>query len=110
MVTAIVTLREQADLKSVGGKDRAARQEAVIRTLLAKAGASQSSLRALLQTRRSQGSVSQVTPFWIFNGLSVTATADVIRELASLADVLKITPDDVQLAPLSPSAAPPTGT
>ena len=72
MVTAIVTLKEQADLRSIGGIDRADRQEKVIRALLAKATSSQSSLRALLQTRRSQGSVSQITPFWIFNGLSVT--------------------------------------
>jgi subtilisin family serine protease len=107
MVTAIVTLKEQVDLRSIGGIDRAGRQEAVVRALLAKANASQISLRALLETRRLQGSVSQITAFWIFNGLSVTATADVIRELASLPNVLKITSDDAQLVPLSPPAAPP---
>jgi subtilisin family serine protease len=107
MVTAIVTLKEQLDLRSIGGIDRAGRQEAVIRALLAKANASQVSLTGLLQTRRSLGSVSQITPFWVFNGLSVTATADVFQELASRPDVLKITPDDIQLVPLSPPAAPP---
>jgi subtilisin family serine protease len=37
----------------------------------------------------------------------VTATPDVIQELASRPDVLKLTPDDIQLVPLSPPAAPP---
>jgi hypothetical protein len=96
MVTAIVTLKGQADLKGIGGTDRVARQEAVIRALQAKVDASRSALQALLQTRRSEGSVSKIVSFWIFNGLSVTATADVIREPASRADVLSVTSDDTQ--------------
>jgi len=107
MVTAIVTLKDQVDLRSISGFDRPDRQEAVIRALLAKANASQVPLTGLLQSRRSLGSVSQIAPFWVFNGLSVTATADVFQELASRPDVLKITPDDIELVPLSPPAAPP---
>ena len=107
MVTAIVTLKEQVNLRSIGGFGRADRQEALIRALQARADSAQAPVRALLDTRRSQGRVNQITSFWVFNGLSVTATADVFQELASRPDVLKITPDDIQLVPLSPPAAPP---
>ena len=107
LITVIVTLKEQVDLRGIASFGRAAGQEAVIRALQARANSAQAPVRALLDTRRSQGRVNQITSFWIFNGLSVTATADVIQELASRPEVLKLTPDDIQLAPLSPLGAPP---
>ena len=83
MISVIVTLGDQADLTKIGGADRAARLKGVVRALQAKADASQRALRALLDTRRSQGRVGRVISLWALNGLSVSATQDVIQELAA---------------------------
>jgi serine protease AprX len=98
-LSVIVTLRQQADLSRIGGADRAARQQGVIRALQALADASQKQIQALLTARAAQGLVSRVDPFWVFNGLGVTATAEVIQELAARADVAKITPDETSIVP-----------
>ena len=75
MTTAIVTMRDQADLSQIPGADRAARQQGIIRALQAHANASQKQIQAFLKAREAQGLVSQTTSFWVFNGLSVTAAA-----------------------------------
>jgi subtilisin family serine protease len=106
MITVIVTLRDQADLSQIPGTTRAARQQGVIRALQAKAEATQRSILALLSARAAQGTVDQVTPFWVFNGLAVTATAEVIQELAARADVRSITPDEIEIAPAQLTAEP----
>ena len=49
--------------------------------------------------------MSQTTPFWVFNGLSVTAVPDVFQELAARADVATITPDAIQVTPVALQAA-----
>jgi len=99
MTTVIVTLNDQAELRRIPGASRAARQRGVIQALQAKAEASQRQIQALLAVRKAHGKVGQVTPFWVFNGLAVTATEDVIRELAARADVVRITPDEIPIAP-----------
>jgi subtilisin family serine protease len=110
MITVIVTLKDRADLTRIGGPDRPVRLRAVIRALRARSDVSQRLLRALLQTRLSQGRVRQVIPFWVFNGLSVTATPEVIQELAARLEVAKITPDEISIVPALPArqgTAPP---
>jgi subtilisin family serine protease len=99
MVSVIVTLTDQADLSRIPGASRAARLEGVIRALQALANASQQQIEAFLAARAAQGLVSRVETFWVFNGLSVTATPAVIQELAARDDVARITPDDIQIAP-----------
>ncbi|MDJ0323686.1 S8 family serine peptidase [Cryobacterium sp. PH31-AA6] len=99
MTTVVVTLRDQTDLKRVRGATRAARQKGAIQELTATANASQAPIRALLRVRATQGRVARITPFWVINGMSVTATADVIQELAARADVASITPDQVAVVP-----------
>ena len=106
MLTVIVTLRQQADLSRVNGADRAARQHGVIRALQAVANANQIRLRNLLETRKTQGSVEKYESLWVFNGLSVTATASVINELAGHPDVFLIAPDDLPIVPALGSAEP----
>ena len=105
VVSVIVRLRDQADLSLVRGADRGARLSGVIRALQAKSSASQSGLRALLEARRAEGLVSRITPFWIFNGLGVTAAPEVIEELAARPDVAAVTPDEISIV-LSSAAAP----
>lgn len=92
MQSVIVTLRDQADLGAIQGQ-RPSRLNRVITTLRAKSDATQWRLRALLTTRRLQGRVASVTHFWVFNGLAVTATQDVVNELRARPEVLSVVPD-----------------
>jgi serine protease AprX len=107
MVTVIVKLKDRANLSAIGGPDRRARQRAVINALRAKASLSQGRLKSLLDSRRAQKRVDRITSFWVFNGFSVTATPDVIKELAAHPDVLEITPDDISIVPAVPLTANP---
>lgn len=106
MVTVIVTLRQQADLSHITGADRAARLSGVIRALQAQADASQAPLRALLEARQSAGKVSRTDYWWVFDGFAVTATPDVIQELAARTDVARITPDQISIVPAQTGANP----
>lgn len=106
MMTVIVTLRQQADLSRVVGATRAARQQAVIRALQAAADGSQYRMNALLNERLAQGRVRNFQSFWVFNGYSVTATADVIDELAQQADVASISSDNLEIIPAWGPAEP----
>jgi subtilisin family serine protease len=106
-VTVIVHLRGQADLSRLRGADRGARAREAVRELRAKAGPGQRAVKALLQARRAAGRVHRQVDFWIFNGLSVTATPDVVRELASHPDVLSVTPDEIDVVPAALPAGPP---
>ncbi len=99
MTTVIVTLVDQADLSQIPGVSRAARQQGVIRALQAQANASQKQILALLNAWQKQGQVKTYDSFWVFNGLSVTATAEIIRDLAARSDVWKITPDNITVLP-----------
>ena len=96
MTDVIVHLRDQADPSAIGARipGRPAQLRAVIETLQAKADSTQGPVRDLLAARQAEGRVAEVTPFWIFNGFAVTATADVIEELAARLEVMSIRPDD----------------
>ena len=99
MTTVIVTLRQQADLKNVGGKDKKEKQKAVIRALKDISKATQGKLKKLLDDRKKTGQADKYTSLWVINGISVTASASVIEELAGHPDVLTITPDDIKILP-----------
>ncbi len=92
--SVIVTLKDQADLKKIKEPKRAARLKKVVEVLKQKAARGQKNLLAFLTARQKQGKVSDYTPYWIFNGLAVTASQEVIAELAARPDVLSITPDE----------------
>jgi subtilisin family serine protease len=98
-LTVIVHLWDQADLTPFRALDRAARLTGIVRALQAKADATQRRLRGSLQAREAQGLVTSYTPFWVFNGLAVTATPDVILELAAQPEVEAITPDEIDVVP-----------
>jgi subtilisin family serine protease len=106
MTTVIVTLKEQTNLKRVKGANRAARLNGTLRALTTTADTSQVPLRALLRGRAAQGKVAKFTPLWVVNGISVTATAGVIQELAGRADVASITPDTVAVVPSAGTPEP----
>ncbi|MHB8891134.1 MAG: S8 family serine peptidase [Candidatus Limnocylindrales bacterium] len=106
MTTVIVTMRSQTDLRSLPASGRAASHEAVIQALQDHAAASRGGVVAYLVHERALGRVGRVTPFWVFNGLSITATPDVIRAIAARPDVASVTPDAVDVIPAAGSPAP----
>jgi subtilisin family serine protease len=99
MTTVIVTMRDQTDLERVKGTNRAARLKGTILALTTTANVTQGPIRALLRARASQGKVAKTTPLWVVNGISVTATASVIQELAARPDVTSISPDQIAVVP-----------
>lgn len=99
MITVIVTLREQTNLRRIAEANRARRLERVVKALRHTADDEQKGLRALLEQRRSEGLVSRIEPLWIFNGLILTATPAVIQEVAQRGEVLRITPNETIPAP-----------
>jgi len=103
MITVIVALKQQPNLEEFSGMDRPARIRGVVRRLQSTANLTQRGIRALLADRRAEGRVGRVFYFWVFNGLAVTATPDVIQELAAWPEVLSITPNETIHAPPLPS-------
>lgn len=93
MQSVIVTLRDQADLRGVRGP-RKSRKRQVVAALRVKADKTQRQLRLLLTLRRAQGKVAAFDPLWVFNGLAVTATDDVVEELRRRPEVKSIAPDE----------------
>jgi len=108
MYSVIVALHAQANLSNVLDRNRSARINQVVTMLQNIAEATQNRIRALLRSRLSEGKVTDVQYFWIFNGLAVTATAEVIQEIAALPEVSAITPNETIQAPaLNESLATP---
>ena len=105
--TVIVTMRDRADLATVRGSTRGARLRGRDSDTSGEdrrvAGRSEGSCSA---SGTAQGKVTATTPFWVLNGISVTATADVIRELAELPGVESVTSDDVPVVPTAAVAEP----
>ena len=99
-ITVIITLRDQVVLPGSSVQSRVENQQTVIETLQNHATTSQAAITALLFAEQRKGLVSDVTPFWVFNGLAVTARAPVIQELARRADVASITPDSIDIVPV----------
>ncbi|WP_456847126.1 S8 family serine peptidase [Cellulomonas sp. P5_C6] len=104
MTSVVVTLRARADLSDVRGATRAARLRTVVAALQARATTAQAPIRSMLRTRAAQGEVADVTPLWIVDALSVTATPAVIAALAARPDVAAVTPDEIVVVP---AAGPP---
>lgn len=98
-ITVILTLSQQADVSKIHGKDRAERQKNLIQTLKAVASNTQEPIQFLLQNSKQQGRVSKFSSLWIINAFSVTATADVIAELAQDPRIASITPDELEIVP-----------
>jgi subtilase family serine protease/subtilisin family serine protease len=78
--------------------DRRARGRAVVAELRSHSDRTQGSIRAALAQERSSGQAKTVRPFWVFNGLAVTARPEVIRKLANRNDVKEVRLD-VAIAP-----------
>jgi uncharacterized membrane protein len=92
--TFLVYLGGQADLSPAASiASPAARGRWVYDALRAHAGQSQAGIRAYLATAQRAGRVRAFTSFWIVNGLSVTADAAVLWDLAARDEVDHIIPE-----------------
>jgi uncharacterized repeat protein (TIGR01451 family) len=109
MLAVIVRLKDQANLAELaarpGPANRPERLKAVIDRLQNRAAAGQTALKGLIRAKQAQQRVSQATYFWIFNGLALTATPDVILEIARRPEVAAVSPDWA----IAPPAPPPGG-
>ena len=103
-VTVVVRLQGQPALPKMAALRREERLPQVVKGLQARAEASQRGVRAWLDKRQASGQVREVIPLWIANALAVTATPDVIRDLAARPDVLRITPNEQFHAPTARAA------
>jgi len=80
----IVYLREQSDPELIvsGAENPADARSQLVSALRAVAGRAQALLLAYLAGAQSAGLVETYTPFWIFNGVAVSARPSFIRTLA----------------------------
>ncbi len=95
----IVTFQDQADLSPIKAATRAEQLEQVVTTLQQTARTTQGPIHALLQEQRLTRETSAITFFWIFNGLSMTASAQAIAEIAARPEVASITLEETIPAP-----------
>lgn len=100
----IVHLKDQIDPAEMARLAQGRNQRELIRALKARAAFAQRGAKARLMLRQSQGKAENIAPFWIFNGLAVSATADVIQEIAALPEVSQVTPDEIDVIPAAPQA------
>jgi subtilisin family serine protease len=102
MITVILTFREQPDLSQVNQievNSRAEVQENLIHYLQSTSQSHQSRVHQTIESRIAQGKAAEMIPFWIFNGMAITATREVIEELYNFPEILSITPNLLFEAP-----------
>ncbi len=104
----IVRLAEQADL-SAAKKEASvlARRQHVVAALQTTAERTQADLRAFLLQEQAAGRAADVRPFWIFNGLALTAGRETALALAARPEVETLLADHLRRLPDSLSSAPP---
>jgi len=91
-VTAIVHMGGQIDLTPIFGvQSRDARSRFIYSALQVKAARSQRNIRAYLDAEMGSGSVSGYRPYFIFNGLAVTAQSQALYQIALRDDVESLT-------------------
>jgi subtilase family serine protease/subtilisin family serine protease len=113
-IGVIVELNEQARpyevVSRVPAASRSERARAVVNALRTTAEISQEPLKAFLLEKQKSGAAERVIPFWIFNGLAVTATEPLIRDLAARPEVREVRLDvRIPLPSLPPATAGESG-
>ncbi len=102
--TVVVTLKDGADLSTIRGT-RKARLRAVTARLRQTAEADQAPLIRSLATATAQGRAHVRQSLWISNSIVLTATPDVLAQVAARPDVASVVPDAITLTP-SEGASP----
>ncbi len=90
----IIELTTQAKLDDLSGAEsRVDRRVQVVHQLQTVAAQSQVGVLDALEALRAEGRVHEVRPFWVFNGVAVTAEGEVLLALAARPEVSMIRPD-----------------
>lgn len=99
MVTVLVRLKGKANVAGIQAADRKQRLSSVVVSLKSRADNDQKKIRQLLNVWQAKGLVSDVKYLWIINGIQLTASPEVIKELAAQPEVQVIQPDEVISTP-----------
>jgi uncharacterized repeat protein (TIGR01451 family) len=90
----IVELAPQANLESLPyNLTRSERHLALVALLQSTARQTQADLLAFLQEQQTEGRVQEIHPFWVFNGVAVTADASTLLVVAARPEVRVIRQD-----------------
>lgn len=106
-VTFLVKLKDQVDAKKVASEEMAktsnknltaAKAELVNRSTIVsqlriKSDTTQSSLKNYLNSEKAKGNVDTYHSYYIVNGMAVTATEDVMNEIAAMPEVESLKPN-----------------
>ena len=108
-ITAIVVLRDQANLADLASQPLSAQKKrAVVSRLRARAASTSPEVEAVLTRRGLGGELRLEARYWIFNGLAVSASPAALQELAALPQVKAILPNTVVYPPVvEPASGPP---
>lgn len=106
MRTVVATLRDQTRLAPPPRPGRRARLRHVVESLQARATRDQAALRSLLRQRAREGLVGEVTPLWVVDAVSFTATEEVIDEVSRRPEVIGVADDAEHLVHLAAPAEP----
>jgi bacillopeptidase F len=103
---ALVMMSDRVDVKAIersfgNNPTLRERHRAVVSALIEKAKSTQEGLILFLESQRRLDSVSSYRPYWITNMIAVTATREVIEEIAARADVEKVY-EDFEVIPYEP--------
>jgi len=96
--TVVVTMKHVADLSTIRGT-RQARLRAVMDLLRKTAAADQAPLIRSLAAAEAQGRAQVGRRLWISNSIVITATPDVLAQIAGRPDVVSVVPDSITLTP-----------
>ena len=98
-IKVLVVLEDQADIPQLDLNLRGAkasisqRHRLVVESLREAAARSQSGLLGDLTAKSASGRVVGFVPHWLINSVVVTATAQVVRDIAARPDVARVEPD-----------------
>jgi uncharacterized repeat protein (TIGR01451 family) len=93
-ITFLIYLEEQAPLAAAQAeRDKLTRRQSVVSALQETAARTQRGIKAYLEQQKATGKVKDYTPYWVFNGLAVTADRETLLELASRPEVKVIRAD-----------------
>jgi subtilisin family serine protease len=98
-LTVIITIDSPPEIEASPPYQSSLPATNLVRKLQADANRSQASVLQYLKKMESSGWVQDITPFWIFNGIAITASPQVIQELGNRPDVIRIDPNRIFYSP-----------
>lgn len=119
-VTFLIKFKEQVDTQAVAakaveaakaqkasaGQEKLMKRNAVVSELRATSIETQANVKEYLEKAVADGRAKDIQSFYVVNGMAVTATKEVMEELARFPEIEKLLPNEVrQLDPAAEAAA-----